>query len=182
MPAASTDPIRAWRSGNRWFLAQCAVCTGKLGYCRAGQCVQVENSGHTGCRRGQRDRMAGLTNAAGIAVRVCCVRFCTISVPWAVSRSWGRIDQHCLCVLMSLRPRFMGMRRYYFSSTWLLLHLGSKHSRRHCIAHPTAQRQQGDHQDEKQGAHHTKVRYRGLLAVDFILQGSIPLSAALRSV
>ncbi|CAN5469018.1 hypothetical protein BH10PSE16_BH10PSE16_04600 [soil metagenome] len=178
MPAASTDPVRAWRSGNRWFLAQCGFGTGKLGNCRAGQCAQVENSGHIGCRWGQCNGMAGLTDSAGIAVGIGCVRFCTRSMAWAVGRSLGRIGHHCFGILMSLYPRFMGVCCCHFwSSLLLLLHLGGKHSRRHRIAHPAAQRQQGDHEDEEQVAHGV-VGDEGLLKVQFMTQRSLPLKTA----
>ncbi len=179
MPAASTDPIRAWRLGNRWFLAQCGFSTGKLGNCRPRQHAQVENGSHVGPRWGQRDSMAGLTDAAGFAVGICGVRFCIRSMAWAVGCSWGHICRHCFGILMSFRPSFMTVSCYCFcSGLLLLLHLARKHSRRHRVTDPAAQRQQGDHEDKEQVAHGL-VRYRRFLVVHFILRGSKPLTAAL---
>lgn len=48
----------------------------------------------------------------------------------------------------------MGMISYcFYSNHLLLLRLGSDHSGRHRITHPTAQGQEGDQEDEEQAAH-----------------------------
>ena len=176
VPAASSDPIRAWRSGNRWFLAQCGLGTGKLGNDCAGQCAGIESGGSIGWRRGQRDRMAGLADTAGIAVRVICMIRSSRGMTCAVGGRLRCVSRHDFGILMSLHPRFMGVSSYYFCSS-LLLHLSRDHCRRHGITDPAAQRQQGDHDDEEQVAHGV-LRGEGFLKVQFVTRISLPLKTA----
>lgn len=79
---------------------------------------------------------------------------------------------------MRFCPRFMTVSNYFFCSGLLvLLHLARKHSRRHRIADPAAQRQQSDHEDEKQVAHGV-VGGEGFLKVQFMTQRSLTLKRA----
>ena len=70
------------------------------------------------------------------------------------------LDGCCFCchfgMKMAFSPRIMGVSSYNFRSNRLLnrwlsgyrQHCLRAHFRGHCIAKPTAQRQQGDHEDK----------------------------------
>lgn len=109
---------------------------------------------------------------------ISCVRFCARSMARAVGCGWGSIRHPCSGILMRFCSRFMAVSRYFFCSGLLvLLHLARKHSRRHRITDPAAQRQQGDHEDEEQVAHGV-VGDEGFLEVQFMTQRSLTLKTA----
>lgn len=155
MPAASTGPIRAWKSGNRWSLSPCRLGTGELGNFRARQCAQVGcRSSTESRRRSQRQRMADLTGAAGFAVRVCCVGVSLRGMAGTISCSQSCLGCPCIGNNVSWFTHCMDMPCGCFGSA-LLLHLDLRHHHfsRHGFAHPAAQRQQGNQESDKQVAH-----------------------------
>ena len=164
--AASTDPVRAWRSGNRWFLVQCALGTDKLRYGCAGQRARVRSRGQVGSHQGQGDCMASLACAACIAMRVSLVVLIVRCVPHAVAIRLLCVDDRDFCIFLRTRPCFMGIYSYRFCSA-VLLHLNRDHACCHRVTDPAAQRQQGNHEDEEQVTHGAVGAF-GFLKVQFI--------------
>jgi hypothetical protein len=144
----STDPVRAWRSGNGWFLAQRRHCAGK---CR-----------HKSVRRGvarwlctghedgsdQCHRKAGLARRTlGAVVSGCRV---------GGVRVWG--DCGCVTVrgcVLCVRPRAVVMRGGMSGHGRVRL---GRHVDRHHIARPAANRSQGDEKEDDEQAHKRMIR------------------------
>ncbi len=161
MPEASTGPIRAWKSGNGWFLAQRSFGAGK-GVCRrAVQGKPVENRAQIRPCGGQRYRVTSLAGGAGIAVCVSQARSITGGMARAVSNFWNCLWRHWLMIKMGWSPHFIGVKSYVFNSNSLGLEMTrrhpGRHPGRHRVADPAAHRQQGDHEDEKQMAHRLMI-------------------------
>ena len=153
MPDAGTDPMRAWKSGNRWFLTQCSLGTGKL-RCPSSEQAEglgVSNKKHS--RRRQSHGMADLTNLARAAVPVmgrCGLEGLVRRMPSAVRHCLGGLCNRSFMRKMACIAGFMCVTSYHFCSD-LLLHYRqglASHFCRHGVPQPAAQGQQHDHEGE----------------------------------
>ena len=160
MPCTSTGPVRAWGSGNWWFLAECRNCTGVRRAERLGLRRCAETAAHGQRTRRHCHAVARLAGLAVLTVAVlvrgvqragrgfvgrgsfrhvrCCV-FCTV----------GHDARCCFdrCVpKIALSGFFMCADSYCIDSA---------HGHRSChrVAHPAAQGQQDKHQDQNKKAH-----------------------------
>lgn len=135
------DELRLGESGNRWLQAQCALGTGEARRRRVRHLQRCHCSDNGKGLNRQRRRVANLACNTGLAMRrVRWGRVAGAGVAGAIgncrfgARRVGMHRRRC--------PRFMGMRNRRH-----------RHLHRHCVPHPAAQRQQGDHQSEQYMAH-----------------------------
>ena len=135
------DELRLGESGNRWLQAQCALGTGEARRRRVRHLQRCHCSDNGKGLNRQRRRVANLACNTGLAMRrVRWGRVAGAGVAGAIgncrfgARRVGMHRRRC--------PRFMGMRNRRH-----------RHLHRHCVPHPAAQRQHGDHQSEQYMAH-----------------------------
>lgn len=161
VPEASTDPLRAWRSGNRWFLAACRVGAGKERCLGAGQRTCAENGVGAGGKWRQGHGVAGLAGCAGVAVGRARMGWIFAGrTASAVVNSLRLVKRLGFCGFMTnmhLRAWRMGMGRDCLCRRWQGLQRRQRHPGRHGFAHPAAQQQQGDHEDEGKATHYLMI-------------------------
>ena len=169
MPAASTDPVRAWESGNRWFLAQRGKGAGKLRHGSPSRCCRTEGGRRIGRGRRQGNGMAGLAGAARFAMRICpMVHPGSVSVGTIASCRGGM-------------PRLLRIRRKHPAGRFmkmgcrclkccLLMRRPGSHAGGHGITGPAAQRQQENHKNKDQVAHEL-VGFRRFMKSSLLFQG-----------
>lgn len=162
-PEASTGPVGAWISGDRWFLTERGDGAGKLGCGRTRQRGWDGEGGDAAHQWRQGNRVAGLAGGAGftmpggfLAQGVVSLSRC---VPCAIGRT-RRLMRQRLCrwpcrlmVKMAFGPCLISRGSYYFSSKRNLLQMAHRHASGHRVAHPAAQKQQEDHGNEQGTAH-----------------------------